>query len=128
MLLRRRSCRRATSLIVVLALLFSQMALASYLCPGLGTKEAMKERMAAGLPCDGDDTSTPVLCHQHATNIAQSFEIAKIAAPGLPAIAGFIVLPAPPDAARSAARPFGRCPEAQPPPDPIFLKTLRLRV
>ena len=83
--------------------------------------------MAAGLPCDGEDPATPVLCHQHATDASQTFEIAKVAAPSLPAIVQVLVLPTLPDA--SAGLPAsGDRPEAQPPPDPVFLQTLRLRV
>lgn len=61
MQMRRLSRRRLTSWLVVVSLLFSQLALASYVCPTLSAAERMSERMAAGMPCDGDDPSTPVL-------------------------------------------------------------------
>lgn len=110
-----------------MASLFSQVALASYVCPGLSAEERMSERMASGLPCDGDDPSMPVLCHQHATDASQSFEMAKAAAPSLPTVVQMLVLPSLVDPARPPVVPFGERPEAQPPPDPLFLQTLRLR-
>ena len=124
----RQRSRCLTLLLLVTALLFSQLALASYVCPGLSAEERMSERMASGLPCDGDDPSLPVLCHQHATDASQSFELAKVATPSIPAIVQVLVLPSLPDWARSLIPPFGDQPEAQPPPDPLFLQTLRLRV
>jgi len=88
----------------------------------------MSERMAAGMPCDGDDPATPVLCHQHATDAAQSFEMAKVAAPSLPAVVQVLVLPSMHDWASRLVVLFGQRPEAWPPPDPLFLQTLRMRV
>ena len=123
----RQRSRCLTSLIVVMALLFSQFALASYVCPGLSAEERMSERMAAGMPCDGHDPAMPVLCHQHATDSSQSFEMAKVAAPSPPTVVQMLVLPSLHDWARSLVVPFGDRPEAQPPPDPLFLQTLRLR-
>jgi hypothetical protein len=123
----RQRTRCLTSLILVMAVLFSQLALASYVCPGRSAEERMSERMAAGLPCDGDDPATPVLCHQHATDAPQSFEMAKVAAPSLPSVVQVLVFPSFDDSARPLVVPFGERPEAQPPPDPLFLQTLRLR-
>ena len=124
----RQRSRCVTSLIVVLALLFSQFALASYVCPGLSVEARMSERMAAGMPCDGDDPATPVLCHQHATDASQSFEMAKVAAPSLPPVVQVLVVHSIHDCAGPPVVPFGQRPEARPPPDPLFLQTLRMRV
>lgn len=123
----RQRSRCLTTWFVVMALLFSQLALASYVCPGLSADERMSETMASGIPCDGDDPSMPVLCHQHATDASQSFEMAKVAAPSLPAVVQMLVLPSLHDWATPLVVPFGERPEAQPPPDPLFLQTLRLR-
>ena len=123
----RQRSRRMTSWVMVVALLFSQLALASYVCPGTTASEQMSEKMARGMPCDGDDPAMPVLCHQHATDASQSFEMAKVAAPSLPVVVQMLVVPVAPDRARPLAVPFGERPEAQPPPDPLFLQTLRLR-
>jgi hypothetical protein len=123
----RQRSRCLTSLLLVMASLFSQLALASYVCPGLSAEVRMDERMASGLPCDGDDPSMPVLCHQYAADASQSFEIAKVAAPSLPTVVQMFILPSLLDWARPLVVPFGERPEAQPPPDPLFLQTLRLR-
>ena len=123
----RRPLRCLTTWFLVAALLFSEMALASYVCPGLSDDERMSEKMATGLPCDGDDPEMPVLCHQHATDASQSFEMAKVAAPSLPTLVQMFTLPSLLDWARPLVVPFGERPEAQPPPDPLFLQTLRLR-
>ena len=117
-----------TSWFVVVALLFSQLALASYVCPGLSADQRMSERMAAGLPCDGDDPAMPVLCHQHATDASQAVELAKVAAPTVPIILHMLVFASLQDSARHLVVPFVQPAEARPPPDPLFLQTLRLRV
>ena len=54
---RRFARRLSTTFFVVLALLFSQLALANYVCPA----QAAAAAMAAGAPCDGMDPSQPVL-------------------------------------------------------------------
>ena len=123
----RKRSRYLTSWFVVVALLFSQLALASYVCPGQSAEERMSDGMASGLPCDGDDPSMPVLCHQHATDASQSFEMAKVASPTLPTVVQMLVVPSVLDLAKPLVVPFGGRPEAQPPPDPLFLQTLRLR-
>jgi hypothetical protein len=128
MQIRRQRSPCLTSWFVVVALLFSQFALASYVCPGVSAEERMSERMAAGVPCDGDDPALPVLCHQHATDASQSFEMAKLAAPSLPVLVQMLVLPSLRDFARPLVVPFGARPEARPPPDRVFLQTLRVRV
>ena len=124
----RQRSRCKTAWFAIVALLFSQLALASYVCPALSSQEQMSQRMAAGMPCDGGDPTTPVLCHQHATDASQSFEMARVAVPSLPVVVQMLVLPAVVDVAIPLAVPFGERPEARPPPDPLFLQTLRLRV
>jgi hypothetical protein len=127
------TCRRplprcVTSLFVVASLLFSQLALANYICPGTAGVERTSEMMASGTPCDGMDPAAPVLCRQNATDASQSFEIVKVAAPTLPIVVQVLVLPLLLDSAQAVSLPFSARPEAQPPPDPVFLQTLRLRV
>jgi hypothetical protein len=117
-----------TAFAVVLALLFSQLALASYVCPGEADPAAMAEMMAAGEPCSGMDSAQPVLCHQHAISMSLSFEPVKVATLSLPAIVQVLVVPLVLEAQLAAATPVAASPELRPPPDPIFLSTLRLRV
>lgn len=116
-----------TAFLVVLSLLFSQLALASYVCPGAAVAAATAA-MAPGEPCEGMDTVQPVLCHQHAADMSLSFEPVKAATPSLPAIVQVLAVPL---LLAALAEPLPRqaLPERQhPPPDPVFLATLRLRV
>jgi len=126
-LLRRRVQRLTTTIFVVLSLLFSQLALASYACPGEQDADAMAEAMAAGMPCEGMDKTQPVLCHDHSISAAQGVEVAKVPVPTLPMIVQVlhVQLQSGLDVARAV--PSGP-PELRPPPDPLFLSTLRLRV
>lgn len=114
--------------LMVLSLLFSQLALANYVCPGTSGAAAMVDTMAAGEPCEGMDLAQPVLCHQFKVNAPQSVEQAKVATPTLPAIIQVLVVPAVLDAASTEALAVEAATEARPPPDPLFLSTLRLRV
>lgn len=125
---RRSALRLTTTLFVVLSLLFSQLALASYACPGQGDAEAMAAMMAAGQPCEGMDREQPVLCHQHAAGTVQSFEAVKLPAATLPVVVQVLELPVVLDAAEAIALPMAATAQTRPPPDPLFLSTLRLRV
>jgi hypothetical protein len=129
MLMSRRSIHRlTTTFFVVLSLLFSQLALANYVCPGQVDAAIMAEMMAAGEPCEGMDQAQPVLCRQHSADAAQSFEAVKLPAVSLPMVVQVIVLPLVLEAVEAEALPAASAPEARPPPDPNFLSTLRLRV
>jgi hypothetical protein len=127
-MLRRPFHRLTTTFFVVLSLLFSQLALANYVCPGQADTAAMAQMMAAGEPCEGMDQAQPVLCHQHSAGAAQSFEAVKLPAASQPMVVQVLVLPLVLDEVEAAALPASSTPEARPPPDPIFLSTLRLRV
>jgi len=117
-----------TTFFVVLSLLFSQLALASYVCPGVQDADSMAEMMAAGAPCEGMDMAQPVLCFQHAADMSLSFEPVKLATPSLPAIVQIVVMPLV-LVSEGHALPRQAVPERQhPPPDPVFLATRRLRV
>lgn len=127
-MLRRRAHRLATALFVVFSLLASQWALASYSCPQMADLEAMAAMMDSGQPCAGMDTVQPALCHEHAADPGKTFQAAKLPALGEPAVVHVLQRP-PLELARQACPvPPTACPEAQPPPDPLFLATLRLRV
>ncbi len=127
--MRRRPLHRlTTTFLVALSLLFSQLALASYVCPGQRDAEAMVAMMAAGQPCEGLDQAQPTLCHLLATGTAQSFETVKLPAASQPVVVQVLELPLVPDAGEVVAVPMAATSEARPPPDPLFLSTLRLRV
>jgi hypothetical protein len=127
-MLRRPIHRLTAALFVAMSLLFSQLVMANYNCPAAAKPAAMAEMMARGAPCDGMDTVQPALCHQQATSAPQSFEAVKVPVPSLPMVIQVLQLPLVLDAAETVAIPPADTPEARPPPDPLFLSTLRLRV
>jgi hypothetical protein len=140
MLMVRRSAQRlTTTFFVVLSLLFSQLALANYVCPepAQGPAEMPAMQTAAGEPCESMgmaagqamDQEQPVLCHQHCVNAPQSFDPVQVPAVSLPAVVQVLVVPHPMDAGATASVVFAQAArERPPPPDPLFLSTLRLRV
>lgn len=125
---RRRLHRLTTTFFVVLTLLYSQLALASYVCPGQSDAEAMAAMVEAGVPCEGMDQAQPVLCHQHSADPGKTFEAVKLPAAAQPAVVQVLELPLALDTEATRAVPTTATSEAQPPPDPLFLSTLRLRV
>lgn len=126
---RRRLLHRfLTPILVVVSLLFSQLALANYVCPAASVVDTMAEMMASGAPCEGMDTEAPQLCHQMSADAGQSAEMPKLLTPSLPAIVHVLVLPIQHDSASALSLPFSDRPEVRPAPGPIFLQTLRLRV
>ncbi|MDB5861745.1 MAG: hypothetical protein JWQ76_5434 [Ramlibacter sp.] len=129
---RRRLHRLTTTLLVVLSLLFAQLALANYACPG-AVDEAMDMsamEMAPGEPCQGMemDQRQPVLCHQHCLDAPQSFDPLEMPAVSLPAVVQILVVPLPLDSATGESSRHADGDQTRPPPDPLFLATLRLRV
>jgi hypothetical protein len=120
--------RLTTTFFVVLSLLFSQLALASYVCPQQSDMQAMAETMKAGVPCDGMDPKQPTLCHQHAVDPGKTFEAVKLPTATLPMVVQVLELPLVLDAEEAQTLPAATAVEARAPPDPLFLSTLRLRV
>jgi hypothetical protein len=125
---RRHLHRCLTAFCAAASLLFAQLALANYVCPGQTDTAAMAGMMATGQPCEGMDAAQPTLCHQHAADAAQSSEVAKLPAASLPVIVHVLQMPLAFDAGAGCALPVAATAEARPPPDPLFLATLRLRV
>lgn len=126
---RRPIQRLATTAVVLLSLLFAQLALAGYACPaGTGGEQAVME-MAPGQPCQGmaADGDQPALCHQHCADAAQSFDPVKLPTASLPAVVLMLIVPSVLDADEASVA-SDRADASRPPPDPIFLSTLRLRV
>lgn len=127
-MLRRRCHRLSIALAAVLSLLFAQLALAQYVCPQQADVEAMAAMMEAGMPCEGMDLQQPVLCHQHAADPGKTFEAIKLPSASLPALVQVLQRPLAPCAVAARAVPPTATAPARPPPDPLFLATLRLRV
>lgn len=122
------SPRLLGAFIVVLSLLFSQLALANYVCPQQQDAAAMAEMMASDMPCDGMDPEQPALCAQYSAGAPQSADTVKIPAMGAPLVVQVVELPFERDARAAHAVPLGATPQERPPPDQLFLSTLRLRV
>ncbi|MFC7459372.1 hypothetical protein [Hydrogenophaga defluvii] len=131
----RRATQRLTiTLWVVFSLLFSQLVLANYVCPPTADaqSEAMALSMARGEPCESmamdRDVGQPVLCHQHCLNAPQSSDSPLVPVVSLPAVWWALVVPLLTEAIEDIAILRAEVGQARPPPDPIFLSTLRLRV
>jgi hypothetical protein len=69
-----------------------------------------------------------VLCHQHCADAPQSFDALKLPAVSLPAVVQVLLVPTTLNVAAAEAVVSAVMGEAQPPPEPLFLSTLRLRV
>jgi hypothetical protein len=123
--------RLGTTLLVVLSLLFSQLALANYVCSPAVAGEPIAMEMAPGEPCEEmaahSQSDQPALCYQHCADAPQTFDAVKLPTLSLPAVVQVLVVPLALDGATEAAA-FADAGEAQPPPEPIYLSTLRLRV
>lgn len=129
MVLRLRH-RRLTAWFALVALLFAQLALAAYVCPGQQEAQAMLAMRLAGEPCDsGGDLLQPVLCHQHASAPAQSADGAKPPAATLPMLVTVLPLALVADTGAGLERHRAERDEPGPaPPDPLYLATFRLRI
>ena len=127
-MLRRPVHRLTAALFVVMSLLFSQLAIANYSCPAAADPAGMAGMMATGAPCEGMDTAQPALCHQQASGAPQSFEAVKVPVLSLPMVIQVLQLALVLEAAEAVAVPAADTPEARPPPEPLFLSTLRLRL
>jgi hypothetical protein len=137
-MLRRPAQRLTTTFLVVLSLLFSQLALANYICPQPAQRPAEMPVMvmADGEPCEGMgmadgqalDQEQPVLCHQHCANAPQAFEPLQVPVASLPAVVQMRVVPLVMDAVATESAAFALADRERPPPDPLYRSTLRLRV
>ena len=136
-MVRRSAQRLTTTFFVVLSLLFSQLALANYVCPELAQSpaEAPAMQMASGEPCEMGmaagkvtDQDQPVLCHQHCVNAPQSFDPVQAPVLSLPAVMQVLVVPLLVDAGATESIVFAQAARERLPPGPLFLSTLRLRV
>ncbi len=126
----RTTRRLSTIVLMVLSLLFSQLALANYICPTGKPSEQVVMEMAPGEPCEGmaSDQAQPVLCLQHCTKAPQSFDPVQVPTVSLPAVVLVLLVPEVLDNEASESAVMADAGQARPPPDPLFLSTLRLRV
>jgi hypothetical protein len=124
-----RARRFAVAIFAMLSLLWAQMAVAGYVCPQQAAPAAMAGMvMTPGMPCDGMDKAQPALCHQAGDPTPPAADAVKLPTPSLPMIVQMLELPDVLDVGEAAARALPEAPDLRPPPDPLFLSTLRLRV
>lgn len=125
---RRHLHRLSTTFLVVLALLFSQLALASYICAVIPAASQANMEMPGGEPCEGMDAEQPNLCFQHCSDAPQNVDPLKVPTAGVPAVAQVAVIHLVLGDTLDRAHRARSRPETLAPPDPLFLSTLRLRV
>jgi hypothetical protein len=69
-------------LLAMFSMLFMQVALASYVCPGLPYLALSAPVVSAAMPdCDGMDTDQPVLCQAHSQDQGSKQSLDKPQAP-----------------------------------------------
>ncbi len=75
-------------LLAMFSMLFMQVALASYVCPGLPSLALSAPAASAVMPdCDGMDMDQPVLCHAHAQDQGSKQSLDK---PQVPQVHAFV--------------------------------------
>ena len=79
-----RPVRYLAALLTMASLLFAQLALAAYVCPGMHAGATVAAAMASMPGCDGMDMDQPALCHAHQQTGNQSLD-----KPDLPAVQPF---------------------------------------
>lgn len=87
---RSRPFRSIAAIIALFSMLFMQLAMASYACPGMGettTVVSMADKAQSMSNCHGMDMNQPILCHVHAHDQAGKQSLDK---PELPAVSPFL--------------------------------------
>lgn len=84
-----RSTRFLTAVLAIFSMLYMQLAMASYVCPGMtmGSQAAMASphAMAADMSdCEGMDRSQPTLCHLDAHGDSPTQSLDKTPPPDVP--------------------------------------------
>lgn len=90
-----RSSRFFAALLAVVSVLFSQLAMAAYACPGLPTSQAMALVAEADhvMPdCEQMDSAQPALCHAHMQAGDQTLD--KPPSPNVPPTVAVLLMPA----------------------------------
>lgn len=126
---RRRVRQPLTAILAVCLLLFAQLALAGYLCPQFTPTQSQAPMVMDGdMPCEGMDASQPALCHAHCTDDGATVVSLNAPAVAPPAVHDLLTLTLARLVEQAERKPLATEPAAQPPPEPLFLSTLRLRV
>jgi hypothetical protein len=85
-----RPIRSIAAIIALFSMLFMQLAMASYVCPGMGEVTiavSMADNAQNMANCHGMDMNQPVLCHAHAHDQAGKQSLDK---PELPTVSPFL--------------------------------------
>jgi len=120
--------RCLTAIVVALAMLTSPLALARHRCVGASDAAMMAAMMKAGVPCPGMDRADPARCQPGPTDTMAAFQEFRLPVAFLTVLVHVLELPPATTSDGAEAIPVAATAEAQPPPDPLFLSTLRLRV
>lgn len=126
---RRRVYQPLTAGLAVCLFLFAQLALAGYLCAQINpTQSQAPMGMDGNTPCQAMDSAQPALCHAHCADDGTT--IVSFSTPALapPALHNLLTLTLALIVEHADRKPAPTEPAAQPPPEPLFLFTLRLRV
>ena len=127
-MLRRHFHRCLTAIVVALAMLASPLALANYRCAGPFDAAMMAAMANTGVPCPGMDRAESALCQLDPGETMGAFQELRLPVAFLAVLMHVLELPRATEADGAEAIPVAATAEAQPPPDPLFLSTLRLRV
>jgi hypothetical protein len=88
-----RPSRIAAALVAMICVLFTQLAVAAYVCPGMEIARAVEAAaMPMGHDCEGMDMEQPTLCHEHAQIGKQSLD--KPPLPNLSPAVAILLVPA----------------------------------
>lgn len=81
--------RLIAACLMLISLLFTQLAVASYVCPTVPSKAVTENfadvsSQAASSPCHHQDMNNPGLCHAHASDSANKLSLDKPDVPDVP--------------------------------------------
>jgi hypothetical protein len=117
---------RFIAFFLVMTIVNSGMAMASYVCPQLATATATVQMME-GMPCAGMDVEKPVHCAEFTAGAKASLEhlnaVPALAPPSFATLFRVLLLSPPPLASVSWTRDA-----TEPTDDPPYRRTLRIRI
>ena len=117
---------RCMALLLVMTLMTSGMAMASYVCPEIVAQQAPMQ-MVGSEPCTGTDMERPVHCAEFSADTKASLDHHNpLPALTLQSAANLVRIVAPVSTLAIALPWLGSLPE--PAADPPYLRTLRIRV
>lgn len=84
-----RTSRLLTVIVAIFGMLFMQLAVASYVCPGTSLESQHNAASATPMPadmadCDGIDPAQSTLCHAHAHGESVNHSLDKTPVPDVP--------------------------------------------